>query len=131
MTEGVFMIFNRMIALRLALMAALIFSSEISRAGVDCIKLNDSASNGGVYIAGGDAGRTVTGKGRLQFYSAPDFSCPIKGTFILQGESVDAYTEYGRFTSIVYLGSNSKYPVTGWVESNRLKPNGRGIAPPQ
>jgi hypothetical protein len=118
-------------AFKCFLPALFISISGASKADIDCVKLNSAASSNGVYISGADAGRTVTGKGRLQFYSAPDFSCAIKGTFILQGESVDAYTEYGGFTSVVYLGSKSKYPVTGWVESSRLHPNGRGIAPPQ
>lgn len=117
--------------LKLMLSALIVAISNISEANADCASLNKAATNAGVYIPGDDAGRTVIGKGRLQFYSAPDLSCSIKGTFILRGESVDAYTEYGRFTSVVYLGSKSKFPIIGWVESRRLKVNDRGIAPHQ
>lgn len=96
-----------------------------------CESLNAAATKNGIQIPGDAAGRTVIGKGRLQFYSAPDLSCKMNGVFIVEADSVDAYADYGKFTSVVYLNSKSKKVVNGWVESDRLKPNGLGIAPRQ
>ncbi|MCX4163048.1 MULTISPECIES: hypothetical protein [Paraburkholderia] len=96
-----------------------------------CEKLSGFASKKGVLIPGNEAGRLVTGAGRLQFYSAPDVSCRMSGVFILEGETVDAYSEYGNFTAVGYLNAKSNGPVTGWVRSDRLKPDGVGIAPRQ
>jgi hypothetical protein len=94
-----------------------------------CKKLSDKAYKEGSMILGGDAEQIVVGRGRLQFYSAPSYSCKIMGIFILRGETVVTYTTFGRFTSVAYLNGKSNEPVTGWVESSRLKPTGLGIAP--
>ncbi|WP_244146539.1 hypothetical protein [Paraburkholderia sp. BCC1876] len=97
----------------------------------NCEQLNAVASKDATRIPSDAAGRTVIGKGRLQFYSAPDLSCKIDGVFVVEADSVDAYADYGKFTSVVYLNSKSKNLVNGWVDSDRLKPNGLGIAPRQ
>lgn len=102
-----------------------------ARADVDCQALSDSASKIGVYIPGDDSGRQVIGSGRLQFYSAPNSACKVRGVFILPNETVDAYTEYNNFTSVIYINVKTKTKATGWVESSRLKPTGLGIAPHQ
>lgn len=98
---------------------------------VDCSALNDLASKDGVFIPGDDAGRVVVGAGRLQFYSAPNYSCKMKGVFVIEGQTVDAYAKYGQFTSVVYLRDGNGKPVMGWVKSDRLKPNGLSTAPTQ
>ena len=98
---------------------------------VDCSALNDLASKDGVFIPGDDAGRVVIGAGRLQFYSAPSYSCKMRGIFVIERQMVDAYTKYGEFTSVVYLRNKHGKPVMGWVKSGRLKPNGLSIAPTQ
>ncbi|NBI46261.1 hypothetical protein [Burkholderia sp. ISTR5] len=103
----------------------------LASASADCETLNSTASKTGDYIAGEEAGRTVIGRGRLQFYSAPDYSCEMKGIFILPNESAEAYTSYRGFTSVAYLNSRQSKPVLGWVQSSRLAPNGLGIAPTQ
>ncbi|MDN7720015.1 hypothetical protein [Burkholderia gladioli] len=103
----------------------------LASASADCETLNSTASKIGDYIAGEEAGRTVIGRGRLQFYSAPDYSCEIKGIFILPNESAEAYISYRGFTSVAYLNSRQSKPVLGWVQSSRLAPNGLGIAPAQ
>ncbi|CAG9207378.1 conserved exported hypothetical protein [Paraburkholderia tropica] len=113
------------------LIAGLFFSFRAANAAVECEMLSDYASKTGVYIPGDDAQRVVTGDGRLQFYSAPDFSCKMNGVFVIKGQLVDAYTEYKGVTSVVYLGTGTEPPVTGWVRSNRLNPTGKGIAPSQ
>lgn len=108
-----------------------VFAPQATSGATDCKGLNDLASRHGTYVPTDDAGRTVTGRGRLQFYSAPDFACKMKGVFVIENQTVDAYAEYNKFTSVVYLGEGKGKPVMGWVTSGRLKPNGLGIAPRQ
>ncbi|PFH26427.1 hypothetical protein [Burkholderia sp. JKS000303] len=98
---------------------------------VDCDALNRRAQARGDYVTGSDAGRVVTGKGRLPFFSAPDDACRIDGLFIVEHDHVDARTEYGRFTSITYLNPRTHGTADGWVPRARLQPDGTGIAPRQ
>jgi hypothetical protein len=98
---------------------------------VDCDALNRRAQGRGDYVMGSGAGRVVTGKGRLPFFSAPDDACRIDGLFIVEHDHVDARTEYGRFTSVVYLNPRTRGMAEGWVSTARLKPDGTGIAPRQ
>ncbi|VWB63758.1 hypothetical protein [Burkholderia lata] len=101
------------------------------RNAVDCDALNRRAQAQGEYVTGGDAGRVVTGQGRLTFYSAPDDACRIDGLFIVEHDHVDARSGYGRFTSVVYLNPRTRGIAEGWVPTARLKPDGTGIAPRQ
>ncbi|WP_249744608.1 hypothetical protein [Burkholderia pyrrocinia] len=98
---------------------------------VDCDALNRRAQAQGDYATGSNAGRVVTGKGRLPFFSAPDDACRIDGLFIVEHDHVDARTGYGRFTSVVYLNPRTNGIAEGWVQTTRLKPDGTGIAPRQ
>nr|WP_244109170.1 hypothetical protein [Burkholderia anthina] len=98
---------------------------------VDCDALNRRAQARGDYVTGSDAGRVVTGKGRLPFFSAPDDACRIDGLFIVEHDHVDARTEYGRFTSVTYLNPRTHGTADGWVPRARLQPDGTGIAPRQ
>ncbi|WP_322095095.1 hypothetical protein [Paraburkholderia bannensis] len=86
-----------------------------------CNNLNDTASQDESVIDSQAADKFVIGKGRLQLYSAPDARCKLDGVFIVESDSVNAYAEYGSFTSIDYVNPRSKRSVKGWVESNRLK----------
>ncbi|VWC50800.1 hypothetical protein BLA23254_07808 [Burkholderia lata] len=101
------------------------------RNAVDCDALNRRAQAQGDYVMGSDTGRVVTGKGRLAFYSAPDVACRIDGLFVVEHDHVDARTDYGRFTSVVYLNPRTRGSAEGWVPTARLKPDGTGIAPRQ
>ncbi|WP_244272947.1 hypothetical protein [Burkholderia lata] len=101
------------------------------RSAVDCDALNRRAQAQGDYVTGSDAGRVVTGKGRLPFHSAPDDACRIDGLFIVEHDHVDARTDYGRFTSVIYLNPRTRGIAEGWVQTARLKPDGTGIAPRQ
>ncbi|WP_081057788.1 hypothetical protein [Burkholderia vietnamiensis] len=102
-----------------------------SKAASNCEELNKDASQTATAIPHSEGGMVVIGSGRLQFYSAPDYSCKLPGVFILTGESVDAYTSYHGFTSVVYQNSKKATPVRGWVSSNRLRGNGPGVVPRQ
>jgi len=64
----------------------------------------------------------VTGAGRLQFHSAPDSACPIKGVFIIPKDAVIAYAQTrDGWTSVMYLNPRTGSDVSGWVRSARLK----------
>lgn len=119
-----------MLSIRIGVALSLLACQGVSNA-VDCQRLSDLASRDGVFVPGDDAGRTVIGKGRLQFYSAPDYSCVMRGVFVIKVQTVNAYTEYRKFTSVVYLSGKLDKPIAGWVRTNRLKPNGIGITPAQ
>ncbi len=66
------------------------------------------------------AQRQVLGKGRLQFYSAPDETCPLRGIFILPGEPVVTLQQSARFTAVHYVNPRTGGQASGWVLSERL-----------
>ncbi|AWY66117.1 hypothetical protein A8H36_07045 [Burkholderia thailandensis] len=105
--------------------------SKESKAVSSCDGLNKRASKVATDISHSESEMVVVGSGRLQFYSAPNYSCKIPGVFILTGESVDAYTSYHGFTSVTYQNSKKTGPVRGWVKSSRLRSKGLGVAPQQ
>jgi hypothetical protein len=74
---------------------------------------------------------SVIGKGRLQFYSAPDERCRMEGVFVVPKDEVIAYAETADgWTSVMYVNPNTNRDVQGWVRSKRLKIKGT-IAPRQ
>jgi len=112
-------------------LATISFSLPAAGTQVDCAAIDKAAGISGVLIEGYESGRDVIGKGRVQFYSAPDHRCKMKGVFVIPGDTVNAYVEYGDFTSVMYISSTTDSEAVGWVESSRLKENGYGIAPRQ
>ncbi len=75
---------------------------------------------GEVAALPGRARRQVLGKGRLQFYSAPDAACPLRGIFILPGEPVVALQQAAHFTAVHYVNPRTGGQASGWVLSERL-----------
>jgi hypothetical protein len=73
----------------------------------------------------------VTGAGRLQFYSAPDFRCPMDEVFVVAKDRLIAYaqTDDG-WSSVMYATPRTGNSVTGWVRSTRLKETG-AVGPEQ
>jgi hypothetical protein len=100
-------------------------------AATDCQALDHKANEHGIRIPGDMAIHKVIGRGRLQFYSAPDVACKLPGTFILPAEMVTAYATYGKFTAVMYVNLKTKEDTEGWVLDSRLKATGYGIAPKQ
>ncbi|MCC8982591.1 hypothetical protein [Bradyrhizobium acaciae] len=67
----------------------------------------------------------VTGKGRLQFYSAPNLHCPISGVFVIPNDELVAYAQTNDgWSSVMYLNPRGGDDVSGWVRSARLKATG-------
>ncbi|CAD6523369.1 hypothetical protein LMG27952_01575 [Paraburkholderia hiiakae] len=100
-------------------------------ARADCGDASNIAEKQGIYIPGDDSERQVIGKGRLQFYSAPDEKCKMAGVFVLPKERLNVYYEYGKYTSVIYINPKTSARASGWVRSDRLRSTGLGIAPHQ
>src|ERR1700730_4240247 len=64
----------------------------------------------------------VTGRGRLQFYSAPSLRCAMNGVFVIRNDKLVAYaqTDDG-WSSVMYVNPLTGADVSGWVRSERLK----------
>jgi hypothetical protein len=92
-----------------------------------CKTLAIEAAKSGVPIAAAVSSRRVIGVGRLQFHSAPDAACRMRGVFILPGELVTAHAESGGYTSVYYLNPNNSNEAGGWVRSDRLVPAGAAV----
>ena len=93
-----------------------------------CQSLNDTASAKGVRFDNTDNVYRVGGSGRLQFYSAPDGRCVEKDVFVVPGNELYAYVEYGNYYSVMYV-ANDGNQVNGWVEKFRLVETHAGVAP--
>ena len=71
----------------------------------------------------------VTGVGRLQFYSAPNNRCPMRGVFVVPKDALIAYARSADgWSSVMYLNPRTGEDVSGWVRSARLKATGT-VAP--
>jgi hypothetical protein len=67
----------------------------------------------------------VIGAGRLQFYSAPDFHCPMDGVFVILKDELIAYAQTkDGWSSVMYMNPRTGDNVFGWVRSDRLKETG-------
>ncbi len=67
----------------------------------------------------------VTGAGRLQFYSAPNFHCAMNGVFVIPRDELIAYAETSDgWSSVMYVNPRTGKDVSGWVRSERLKQTG-------
>lgn len=64
----------------------------------------------------------VAGTGRLYFYTGPDEKCLDKKVFVIPGDSLTAYAEYGKHEEWSNVGFMTKDgdEVTGWVKTERL-----------
>jgi hypothetical protein len=70
-------------------------------------------------------GEVVVGTGRLQFFSAPNLSCPMKGVFVVPGDRLIAYAQSADgWSSVMYSNPKTGDTVSGWVKSARLKETG-------
>ncbi|HVX76577.1 MAG TPA: hypothetical protein VHB49_10635 [Bradyrhizobium sp.] len=70
-------------------------------------------------------GEVVVGAGRLQFYSAPDANCAMKGVFVIPKDEVITYAQSrSGWSSVMYSNPRTGQSVSGWVRSERLKETG-------
>ena len=66
--------------------------------------------------------QVVKGKGKVQFYSAPNNHCAIKGVFAVPKDKLltQAQTDDG-WSSVTYTDPKTGDAVSGWVRTARLK----------
>ncbi|HDI3032921.1 TPA: hypothetical protein PL572_001565 [Cronobacter turicensis] len=102
--------------------------SFTSQANDFCSKLSTKADDERAIIQSSESGYKTSGKGRVYFYSAPSEKCRIKNTFIIPGDLVNAYADFGDYTYIMYFTKDGK-DVEGWVRTDRLVETGTGIGP--
>ena len=69
-------------------------------------------------------GVVVIGTGRLQFYSAPNPGCAMKGVFVIPKDELITYAQSGGWSSVMYSNPETGNTVSGWVKSSRLKETG-------
>jgi len=69
----------------------------------------------------------IKGKGKVQFYSAPNAHCPMKGVFAAPKDEVltSAQTSDG-WSSVTYNDPKTGTNVSGWVQTGRLKEPAKG-----
>ncbi len=88
-----------------------------------CFTKHEQGMEKGGRIKSPQAGPvTAAGESRLQFYSGPDESCPIAGTFVVPGDHLDVSSVNGRYSLVVYQHPRTGKIAVGWVDSVRLKP---------
>lgn len=111
------------------ILSLIVFSLPLTVfANNSCQSLNDTASEKGVRFDNTDNVYRVGGSGRLQFYSAPDGRCVEKDVFVVPGDELYVYVEYGKYYSVMYV-ANDENQFNGWVEKFRLVETHAGIAP--
>jgi hypothetical protein len=66
----------------------------------------------------------VIGTGRLQFYSAPNSGCTMKGVFVIPKDELITYAQSGGWSSVMYSNPETGNTLSGWVKSSRLKETG-------
>jgi len=106
----------------------LICCLSTASANDECKKLDIKFTTDGTIFDNTDNIYKVGGEGRLQFYSAPDKECSIKGVFVVPGDKLYAYVEYGGYYSVMFIDRNGEQ-VTGWVEKTRLIDTHTGVGP--
>jgi hypothetical protein len=113
-----------------SLFMALMLLFSRAHAEVDCDKLDEAGEHVQNLIPDFGSGRAIVGKGRLQFYSAPDTSCKMEGWFVVPGDTLFAKFTYKSFTKVSFIAmKKTDREVTAWVISSRLRENGKGIVP--
>ncbi len=103
--------------------ASLLFFSGGSARAASCTEPETGTKD--VPIFSPPLGNVVTGAGRLQFYSAPDFHCAMNGVFVIPRDELISYAETSDgWTSVMYVNPRTGKDVSGGVRSERLKATG-------
>ena len=101
-------------------MVALLLSTASALAEVSCDEPQAGTRN--VPLFSPPISEVVIGVARLQFFSAPNMRCPIKGVFIVPGDQVISYAQTaGGWSSVTYSNTKTGNTISGWERSSRLK----------
>jgi hypothetical protein len=85
-----------------------------------CLSVFEKAEQEQAPIADHTSGRGVIGTGRLYFHTAPDKRCRLKETFVVVGDRLEAYADFGEFTSVIYWNPTTGEGTAGWVLTSRM-----------
>jgi len=111
------------------LLCVLVLSLPLMASANDfCKNLSSEANNKGVSFDNTDNVYKVGGEGRLYFYSSPNEKCLEKEVFVVPGNELYVYVEYGKYYSVMYV-ANDGNQVDGWVKKDRLVETHTGTAP--
>ena len=111
-------------ALLVGIVCSATFSASAPAAAAENCKEPETGTKN-VPIVSPPLANVVTGKGRLQFYSAPNAGCAMNGVFVIPKDTLVSYavTNDG-WTSVMYINPKTGDDVSGWVRSERLKATG-------
>jgi hypothetical protein len=117
--------------MKLRIFIALIYFYMLSpchafECNTDASELNDR-----VLIPSNQSGREVITSTRSYFYTAPKSTCANKQLFLIKGDVVDAYFDYGDYTYVMYINLKTGEDTTGWLLTHHLKETGFGMGPKQ
>lgn len=62
----------------------------------------------------------VAGTGRLYFHVAPNEKCINKNIFVIPGDNLNAYAEFGEWSQVMFVSKTGEM-IDGWVITKRLK----------
>jgi hypothetical protein len=110
--------------LRVTFLVAFFFATTASHADDSvCSKLADRIDGTeGNYRPPLEA--AVVGAGRLNFYSAPNALCRMKGVFVVKGDVLTVYKSYEGWANVMFIAKKGG-DFMGWVPENRVKINGQ------
>ena len=117
------MTFGKMALAGLICSAALLGVAADIAVAADCKE--PATGTNDVPIFSPPLANVVIGTGRLQFYSAPDLRCAMRGVFVIPKDELVAYAQTGDGWSSVMYFPRTGNDVSGWVRSDRLKATGR------
>jgi hypothetical protein len=111
---------------KIALASAVVLSalfSDTTLAAASCQEAATGTKN--VPLFSPPISEVVIGAGRLQFYSAPNDACAMRGIFVIPKDQLIAYAQSNDgWTSVMYTNPRTGNVVSGWVRSARLKETG-------
>ena len=114
------MIVAKTVLASIACGAALLASSALAEAAEGCEQPKTGTPETPIFSP--PVSEVVKGKGNVQFYSAPNYHCVMKGVFAVPKDKLltQAQTEDG-WSSVTYANPKTGENVSGWVRSVRLK----------
>jgi hypothetical protein len=86
----------------------------------ECALINEATKVASSLIDPGHQTYKVSGKGRLQFSSAPALGCEQTGVFVIPGDSVIADKRFREYTFVRYVNPKSGKSDQGWVLGSHL-----------
>lgn len=88
-----------------------------------CTKLAVEAETSGItYHPSAEA--KVIGDGKVNFYSAPNAKCRMKGVFVVKNIYLTVYTLYKGWVNVMYVAKDGE-DFIGWLPESKIKVMGQ------